>query len=399
MTTINEKMAAVETAKAALAAAKASGDEAAITAAKKKHHAAKEALRRAKLKAAEAGTLEADDVVKLAAAGDKDALATVEAVGDEAKAEVAAEKAKADDEKATKDFVAKVKKANVKTLKEMANEAGITVAGDFTANDIREALLARAGIDVEAPKAATAKRIAEEALKAGVVVADEKPVMTVLGVGATPVEAAIDAATPKAPKAKAEKAPKAAKPVVEKKPAEDKPRAGKTYGEVVAYISTMFAVGLDDVAGFLGVEKVVADRVLRHLVTKGAIAVETVNGKERAWQCTEDGQQEGSPEYKRNLKRAKDALGEQYDEKPLIDARAGTHPVHPKCPGCAKSMYKSMKAEKVFKHQPWAFCRNVKCALHGKDQSKTEAAPTAEATAATTAPEFTVEKASSAAAV
>lgn len=63
-----------------------------------------------------------------------------------------------------------------------------------------------------------------------------------------------------------------------------------------------------------------------------------------------------------------------------VDKRKqGTHPVHPKCPSCKKAMYKTMEKGKVVKKtDPWAFCRNEKCELHGKDQSQ-EAAPTTQA--------------------
>lgn len=48
----------------------------------------------------------------------------------------------------------------------------------------------------------------------------------------------------------------------------------------------------------------------------------------------------------------------------------GRHPVHPKCPGCGRSMYKaSEKGAKVKKTDPWRYCRNKACDLFGVDQS------------------------------
>lgn len=57
----------------------------------------------------------------------------------------------------------------------------------------------------------------------------------------------------------------------------------------------------------------------------------------------------------------------------------GAHPKHPPCTGCGKALYKTMtKGKAVKKDDPWAFCRNEQCELHGKDQSASaEAAPAA----------------------
>ncbi len=46
----------------------------------------------------------------------------------------------------------------------------------------------------------------------------------------------------------------------------------------------------------------------------------------------------------------------------------GRYP-HPKCPSCGKPMNKTMTKGKAVKPtDPWAFCRNKGCKLHGKDQ-------------------------------
>lgn len=47
-----------------------------------------------------------------------------------------------------------------------------------------------------------------------------------------------------------------------------------------------------------------------------------------------------------------------------------SHPKHPKCPSCNRSMYKTMtKGRAVSKTDPWAYCRNAKCEIVGQNQS------------------------------
>lgn len=45
-----------------------------------------------------------------------------------------------------------------------------------------------------------------------------------------------------------------------------------------------------------------------------------------------------------------------------------SHPVHPKCPACQKSLYKAFeKGKPVKKTDPWDFCRNSACRLGGPE--------------------------------
>src|SRR5690606_6326400 len=47
------------------------------------------------------------------------------------------------------------------------------------------------------------------------------------------------------------------------------------------------------------------------------------------------------------------------------------HEAHPRCPGCKKALYKALKkGSKVKPSDPFAFCRNSSCGLHGRDLSK-----------------------------
>ncbi len=50
----------------------------------------------------------------------------------------------------------------------------------------------------------------------------------------------------------------------------------------------------------------------------------------------------------------------------------GRYP-HPRCPSCGGVMNKTMTKGKAVKTtDPWAFCRNAECKLHGKDQALKE---------------------------
>ena len=49
----------------------------------------------------------------------------------------------------------------------------------------------------------------------------------------------------------------------------------------------------------------------------------------------------------------------------------GGRPKAPPCPKCGKALYKHPeKGTRVKKHWPYAWCRNDKCKLHGKDQTQ-----------------------------
>lgn len=51
----------------------------------------------------------------------------------------------------------------------------------------------------------------------------------------------------------------------------------------------------------------------------------------------------------------------------------GGRPKAPPCPGCGKALYKHPeKGTRVKKSWPYAWCRNEKCELHGKDQTRTK---------------------------
>jgi len=49
--------------------------------------------------------------------------------------------------------------------------------------------------------------------------------------------------------------------------------------------------------------------------------------------------------------------------------RGGNHPTHPKCPGCNKALYKTLKKGTASKKEdPFAHCRNEACELFGTVQ-------------------------------
>lgn len=50
--------------------------------------------------------------------------------------------------------------------------------------------------------------------------------------------------------------------------------------------------------------------------------------------------------------------------------RIGSHPPHPKCPGCQRALYKRMDAGPVRTSDAWAWCRYEGCPLSGRNQSK-----------------------------
>lgn len=56
--------------------------------------------------------------------------------------------------------------------------------------------------------------------------------------------------------------------------------------------------------------------------------------------------------------------------------KLGNHPVHPKCPFCKKALYKAFGVGSlVKKDDPWIYCRNSKCELHGNIEKKEEVEP------------------------
>ena len=61
--------------------------------------------------------------------------------------------------------------------------------------------------------------------------------------------------------------------------------------------------------------------------------------------------------------------------------RGGTHPKHPRCPGCSKALRKRAEPGKggAKKSDPYRWCFNESCPLHGVDQSDEANAATIEA--------------------
>lgn len=54
----------------------------------------------------------------------------------------------------------------------------------------------------------------------------------------------------------------------------------------------------------------------------------------------------------------------------------GVHPKHPPCPSCSRALYKSpVKGAAVKKSDPWAFCRNKKCASFERNLAERTTAP------------------------
>jgi hypothetical protein len=184
--------------------------------------------------------------------------------------------------------------------------------------------------------------------------------------------AQVDVVKAALPVEKPAKAPKAAKPVVEK-PA--KPTSEKTYRELAAFISLSFAADCAEIADFLGFKGVVqlnADQNVTNIVRRACLAIGaewTTTDSGTFAQMWTDGQVEGGEGYNENINHAHAACGNKIDTKVDISVIIGSHPAHPKCPCCGKPMFKSMKAGKVFKHDAWAFCRNMECAKWNTNQA------------------------------